>query len=634
MVGQNVGKYKVLDRIGRGGMGTVYRAIDETLHRDVAIKVLNAELGEPEIAKRFRAEAITVARLNHPGIAAIYELLQHDGQWLMVMEFVRGETLEHLIERMGPLSAQRAAEICMQALAALTHAHSLGVTHRDLKPANLMCTESGAVKIMDFGIARVAGAEHLTSAGYMMGTPAYMAPEQVLGLEVDARADLYAMGVVFYRLLTGKLPFKGETPFALAQSQVHDPPTPAGTLRSDLPPWVEQFLARALAKSPGERFQSAVEMHEAFARCLAGLPLISMYDPAAPTEQIMTPPRLPTGSFATRPPTGAHAYSGQPTPMSTAPTVVAGSTPMGGNTAPPAPAPAAAKQTNLTIAVLAATVVILAVVVGIVLFRPAPGGTVPPPAETATQPAVPPADIQSATSQPQPDTSSTPPPPATPPVAAPATPPPAPVTPPTSTQTSGRTSSPVQAGQTGQTTGTKPPAASSALNPAAGSPGATPPVTVPPPAAPPPAAPTVTSQPSAPVTAPVPAPATEEHVTFSNLKVLLISGKRTTDQDVILTLAGGQLSVSPRTGGSPMAAFPYKSVARATYIRAKDPKWDSALPAPPDDLDMPGGLFGRPTRHWLTLQTKQAFLVLRLEDSNVKGVLDAVEARTGIKIAR
>jgi hypothetical protein len=118
------------------------------------------------------------------------------------------------------------------------------------------------------------------------------------------------------------------------------------------------------------------------------------------------------------------------------------------------------------------------------------------------------------------------------------------------------------------------------------------------------------------------------------LKVLLISGKRTTDQDVILTLAGGQLSVSPRTGGSPMAAFPYKSVARATYIRAKDPKWDSALPAPPDDLDMPGGLFGRPTRHWLTLQTKQAFLVLRLEDSNVKGVLDAVEARTGIKIAR
>ena len=143
MVGQTVGKYQVLDRIGRGGMGTVYRAIDETLHREVAIKVLNAELNDPEVAKRFRAEAITVARLSHPGIATIYELFQHDGQWLMVMEFVRGETLEHLVERMGALSPQRAAELCMQALAALAHAHSMGVIHRDLKPANLMITEIG-----------------------------------------------------------------------------------------------------------------------------------------------------------------------------------------------------------------------------------------------------------------------------------------------------------------------------------------------------------------------------------------------------------------------------------------------------------------------------------------------------------
>ena len=181
MVGQNVGKYKILDKIGRGGMGTVYRAIDETLHRDVAIKVLNAELNDPEVAKRFRAEAITVARLSHPGIATIYELFEHEGEWLMVMEFVRGETLESMVSRMGPLSAQRAAELCMQTLAALAHAHSMGVVHRDLKPANVMITENGAVKVMDFGIARVSGSEHLTNAGFMMGTPAYMAPEQVRG---------------------------------------------------------------------------------------------------------------------------------------------------------------------------------------------------------------------------------------------------------------------------------------------------------------------------------------------------------------------------------------------------------------------------------------------------------------------
>jgi serine/threonine protein kinase len=197
-------------------MGTVYRAIDETLHREVAIKVLNAELNDPEVARRFRGEAITVARLSHPGIATIYELFQHEGQWLMVMEFVRGETLEHMIERTGGISPQRAAELCMQSLAALAHAHSMGVVHRDLKPANLMITENGSIKVMDFGIARVSGSEHLTNAGFMMGTPAYMAPEQVQGGEVDARADLYAMGVVFYRLTTAALPFKGETPFALS----------------------------------------------------------------------------------------------------------------------------------------------------------------------------------------------------------------------------------------------------------------------------------------------------------------------------------------------------------------------------------------------------------------------------------
>src|SRR4249920_4186129 len=242
LIGQNVGKYKILDKIGRGGMGTVYRALDETLHRDVAIKVLNAELNDPEVAKRFRAEAITVARLSHPGIATIYELFEHEGEWLMVMEFVRGETLESMVTRMGPLSAQRAAELCMQTLAALAHAHSMGVVHRDLKPANVMITENGAVKVMDFGIARVAGSEHLTSAGFLMGTPAYMAPEQVTGGEIDARTDLYSMGVVFYFLVTARLPFKGDNPIAMAQSRVNDRPIPVAQVREGLPAWIEPLL--------------------------------------------------------------------------------------------------------------------------------------------------------------------------------------------------------------------------------------------------------------------------------------------------------------------------------------------------------------------------------------------------------
>src|SRR5215467_10704114 len=142
MVGQHLGKYRVVERVGRGGMGTVYRAVDETLHREVAIKILNAELGDPAVARRFRAEAVTVARLNHPGIAVIYELVEHEGQWVMVMEFLHGETLEALVARKGPVGVKQATDVSMRALDALAHAHGLGVVHRDLKPANLMVSEA------------------------------------------------------------------------------------------------------------------------------------------------------------------------------------------------------------------------------------------------------------------------------------------------------------------------------------------------------------------------------------------------------------------------------------------------------------------------------------------------------------
>ncbi len=329
MVGQDIGKYRVLDRVGRGGMGTVYRAIDETLHREVAIKVLNAELNDPEVARRFRSEAITVARLSHPGIATIYELFQHDGEWLMVMEFLRGETLEHVIGRLGRLAPERAAELCMQGLAALAHAHNMGVVHRDLKPANMMLTHGGDIKIMDFGIARVSGTEHLTNVGFMMGTPAYMAPEQVMGHEIDARADLYAMGVVLYRLITGQLPFKGDSPFAMAQAQVNATPTPVSTLRVGLPAWVDEVLTRALAKAPADRFQSAMEFHDTLQRAVAessashvqpdtsgagGIEAgpIALHDPAGMAPTMGYPPRRddrddPPGTMdeAGRPPTAA-----------------------------------------------------------------------------------------------------------------------------------------------------------------------------------------------------------------------------------------------------------------------------------------------------------------------------------------
>ena len=177
----------------------------------------------------------------------------------MVMEFVRGETVHELSERMGALAPPQAAHLAMQVLDALSHAHRAGVVHRDLKPANLMITEMGVVKVMDFGIARVLGTEHFTQGGYMMGTPAYMAPEQVLGGEIDGRADLYAVGVVLYRLLSGQLPFSADTAIAMVQKQVNDSPTPIAQFQPDLPGWCAKVLARALAKAPADRYQTADE---------------------------------------------------------------------------------------------------------------------------------------------------------------------------------------------------------------------------------------------------------------------------------------------------------------------------------------------------------------------------------------
>jgi serine/threonine protein kinase len=270
MIGTTAGKYRIVGQLGRGGTGMVYRAVDETLGREVAVKTLNGGLAETDILKRFRAEATILARLNHPEIATIYELFRSETELLMVMELVRGETLEQLSSRMGPLPPARAAYLSDRILSALGHAHRAGVVHRDMKPANVMVTDVGGVKIMDFGVARVRGAEHMTLDGYVVGTPAYMAPEQVLAHEVDGRADLYSVGVVFYRLLTGALPFEADTPAAMLHRQIAEPPTPLNQHREDLPEWCETIVQRALAKGPADRFQTAGEFREAL-RCATGM---------------------------------------------------------------------------------------------------------------------------------------------------------------------------------------------------------------------------------------------------------------------------------------------------------------------------------------------------------------------------
>jgi serine/threonine-protein kinase len=237
--------------------------MDEESQRPVAVKVLNTGTMDSVQVRRFEREALALRRLAHPGIAALLDLVDHGTERLMVMELLTGETLDHLVHRQGPLPPARAGALVVQVLSALADAHGEGIVHRDLKPSNLMLTDDGPLKILDFGVALIAGADPLTDAGLLVGTPSYMAPEQVTGAPVDARTDLYSAGLVLYFLVTGKLPFTGRTPALLAQARLDATPAPARSHIHGLPGWVDAVLARALARHPGERYQSADEFREA-----------------------------------------------------------------------------------------------------------------------------------------------------------------------------------------------------------------------------------------------------------------------------------------------------------------------------------------------------------------------------------
>ena len=272
-------------------MGTVYRAVDETLDRDVAIKVLHPKLADARVLQRFRAEATTLARLNHPEIATIYELFQSENALLLVMELLRGETLESICSRVQALPPASAASLADKILSALDHAHRVGIVHCDIKPANVMVTDGGGIKIMDFGTARVRGPRAGARDRYTMGTPAYMSPEQVLGQDIDGRADLYAVGVVLYRLLTANLPFSGDHALAVARQHIAQEPTPLHVHRQGLPPWCDAILQRALAKPPADRFQTAEEFRDAL-RNATGMTAAELNQ--AFTISIQVPDTLPS----------------------------------------------------------------------------------------------------------------------------------------------------------------------------------------------------------------------------------------------------------------------------------------------------------------------------------------------------
>jgi serine/threonine-protein kinase len=313
-----LGKYQVLERLGEGGMGTVYRARDEMLDRDVAIKVLRPDLVRQQaLVDRFRTEAVALARLAHPRIATLYGLEREGGELYMVMEFLRGETLEALVQREGRVSWRRAAEICAHIAEALDHAHDHGVVHRDIKPANVMVGPGGAIKVMDFGIARMAGSSRQTRHGHSVGTPAYMAPEQLRGEECDGRTDLYALGAVFYELVTGRVAFEADSDYKLMMQQLNDPPPPPSASNPALPSVVDDTILRAMAKRPGDRFASAAAMRNALMEAAAS---------------VVTEPRIQSAGGSNTPAT--RLASPVPPPAATPVTPFAGHR---GDTAPPAP---------------------------------------------------------------------------------------------------------------------------------------------------------------------------------------------------------------------------------------------------------------------------------------------------------
>jgi eukaryotic-like serine/threonine-protein kinase len=253
------GRYRVLKRIGSGGMAEVYCAEDQQLGRRVALKLLHRRFADDEqFVERFRREASSAAGLSHPNIVGIFDRGEWDGTYYIAMEFVEGRTLKDIVRERGAAPPEAAADITLQILRAARFAHKRGIVHRDIKPHNVLIDNEGRVRVTDFGIAR-AGVSDMTETGSVMGTAQYLSPEQAQGKPVDARSDLYSAGIVLYELLTGRVPFDAESPVSVALMQVSEPPVPPMEVNPEVPPALDAVTLRAMEKDPGRRYQDADE---------------------------------------------------------------------------------------------------------------------------------------------------------------------------------------------------------------------------------------------------------------------------------------------------------------------------------------------------------------------------------------
>jgi serine/threonine protein kinase len=322
------GRYQLRDLLGQGGMAAVHLAYDSVLDRQVAIKTLHTELGrEAAFRERFRREAQAVAKLTHTNIVSVFDTGEDDVDGMttpyIVMEYIEGRPLGSVLDedvrQYGAMPADKALKITADVLAALEISHEMGLVHRDIKPGNVMMTKRGVVKVMDFGIARAmqSGVTSMTQTGMVVGTPQYLSPEQALGRGVDARSDLYSVGIMLFQLVTGRLPFDADSPLAIAYAHVQEEPVAASSINRSLPPAVDALIARALKKNPNERFPTAVAMRDECLRVAAS------FQPAAPNIVAGSPTAsgagvgsavFPPVDQATPAPTGPVQTPYQPTP--------------------------------------------------------------------------------------------------------------------------------------------------------------------------------------------------------------------------------------------------------------------------------------------------------------------------------
>jgi len=281
------GRYEIIEELGKGGMGKVYRVEDKKIKEEVALKLIKPEIAsDKKTIERFSNELKMARKIRHKNVCGMYDLGEEKGTHYITMEYVPGEDLRGMIKMMGELGAGKSISIAKQVCAGLAEAHRLGVIHRDLKPSNIMIDKEGNARIMDFGIARTIKGKGITGAGVMVGTPEYMSPEQAEVKEADQRSDIYALGVILYEMVTGRVPFEGETPLGIAMKHKSEAPQDPRELNSQLTEDLSHLILKCLEKDKEKRYQSAGEVRSELSRIEEGIP----------TSERVEPKRKPTTS--------------------------------------------------------------------------------------------------------------------------------------------------------------------------------------------------------------------------------------------------------------------------------------------------------------------------------------------------